>query len=351
MKRYGNGLKILIGLIISAGFLYLAFRQLDFQQMKQAFSLANYWLLIPSLAILLFSHWLRSVRWQYLLMPVRKIPVSNLFSALLVGYAANTILPAHLGEVLRAYIIGRKQKVSVSSAMATIVVERIIDVLTIVLIMAVTLVIYPFPDWVKKSGYLMLIFAIGLFVFLVVMKTYTEKTMKFIRSMLKPFPQKIKDKIESVSLSFLDGLKPMKRRIDYAIIFVLSILIWACYWGVFYINFYTFDLVAGYNLDITAGMVILVITTISVVVPSSPGYIGTYHWLCQLSLELFHVPRAIGLTYAIVVHAINFVAIFLFGFVFALKEGITLTKVKKEEYLSEETPGAVSSVEGDLQKL
>jgi len=170
MKRSKNGLKIITGLLISAGFLYLAFRKLDFLQMKQAFSQANYWLVIPSLAILLISHWMRSIRWQYLLLPVRKVPVSSLFSALLIGYAANTILPAHLGEVLRAYIIGRKQHVSGSSAMATIVVERIIDVLTIVLIMAVTLVIYPFPNWVKRSGYIMLFFAIGLLIFLVIMK-------------------------------------------------------------------------------------------------------------------------------------------------------------------------------------
>jgi len=316
--------------------LYLAFRQLDFQQMKQAFSLAKYWLLIPSLIIIFASHWLRSLRWQFLLNPVKKIPVGNLFSALLIGYAANTILPAHLGEFLRAYVIGRKREISVSSALATIVVERIIDVLSIVIIMAVTLIIYPFPDWVKKSGYIMFFFAIGLFVFLILMKVYTEATMKFVRGILKPFPQSIREKVENLSRSFLDGLKPMKSNFDYVIIFLLSILIWLCYWAVIYLNFYTFNLVVEYNLSVTAGFVLLVITTISVVVPSSPGYIGTYHWLCQISLELFHVPRAIGLTYAIVVHAMNFFPLFLVGFVFAWKEGIKLSKrnVGQDDILS-----------------
>jgi uncharacterized protein (TIRG00374 family) len=331
MKKYSNTFKIIFGLIISIGFLFLAFRQLDFQQMKQAFTMANYWLLIPSLVIIFTSHWLRSVRWQLLLNPVKKIPVGSLFSALLIGYAANTILPAHLGEFLRAYVIGRKRNISVSSALATIVVERIIDVLSIVLIMALTLVIYPFPDWVKKSGYIMFAFAIGLFIFLILMKIYTNATLNFVRIVLKPFPQSIKDRIESLTQSFLDGLKPMKSRFDYGIIFWLSIMIWLCYWAVIYINFYTFNLVTEYHLNITAGLVLLVITTISVVVPSSPGYIGTYHWLCQISLALFHVPRAIGLTYAIVVHAMNFFPLFLVGFVFAWREGIRLTKVQKQE--------------------
>lgn len=330
MKKTKNSLKIIFGLLISVGFLFLACRQLDFNQMRQAFSLANYWLLIPSILIIFASHWLRSVRWQFLMNPVKKIPVDNLFTALLIGYAANTILPAHLGEFLRAYVVGKKRDISVSSALATIVVERIIDILSIVFILAVTLVIYPFPDWVKKSGYIMFGIAIVLFIFLVLMKRHTEATMRFLRKLLKPFPQSINEKVENLSRSFLDGLKPMKSNFDYVIIFILSLLIWFGYWAVLYINFYTFNLTAEYNLGITTGLVMLVITTISVVVPSSPGYIGTYHWLCQVSLELFHVPRAFGLTYAIVVHALNFFPVFLVGFVLAWKEGIKISKVEKE---------------------
>jgi len=334
MKRFKDSLKIIVGIIISTGFMYLAFRKLNFQQMKQAFSMANYWLLIPSILILFISHWLRSVRWKFLLNPIKKINVSSLFSALLIGYAANTILPAHLGEFLRAYVIGRKRNISASSTLATIIIERIIDVFSIVLIMALTFVIYPFPSWVRKSGYLMFVFVLGLFIFLVVMKKFSKQTMKFIATLLKPFPQKLNDKVERLSRSFLDGLKPMKHKRDYFIVFILSILIWLCYWAVIYINFFTFNLVAQFELNVIAGLVLLVITTISVVVPSSPGYIGTYHWLCQISLELFKVPRAIGLSYAIIIHGLNFFPIFLVGFTLACKEGIKLSKVQKEEDLS-----------------
>lgn len=326
MKKANSGLKIIAGLAISTGFLYLAFRQLDLAQMQQAFALANYWLLLPTLLILFFSHWLRSVRWKILLKPVQTIPATTLFSALLIGYAANDILPAHLGELIRAYLIGRKRNIPASSALATIVVERIIDVLTLVFLMAFTLVIYPFPGWVKKSGYLMFGFAVGLLIFLVLMKTYTDATMKFLRHMMKPLPQSLSERAEQLSRSFLDGLKPLANRWDYAGLIILSLLIWTCYWGVLYLNFYTFNLVANYGLNLTTALVLLVITTISVVVPSSPGYVGTYHWLCQVSLELFHVPREIGLTYAIVVHAINFLPVFLVGLLLAWKEGIKLSQ-------------------------
>lgn len=331
MNKFSNGLKIGLGIVISTVFLYLAFRKLDFKQMKDAFSKADYGLIIPSLMIIFTSHWLRSIRWHFLLNPIKNVKVSNLFSALLIGYAANTILPAHLGELLRAYVIGRKRVISVSSVLATIVVERIIDVLSIVMIMAFSLVIYPVPAWVKKSGYLMFIFIIGLFFFLIVMKKYTELTMRCLRALLKPFPLKLYQKIDNISRSFLDGLKPMHHSRDYVFIFILSLLIWFCYWGVIYINFYTFNLVQNFNLDVISGLVLLVITTISVVVPSSPGYIGTYHWLCQLSLELFKIPRAIGLTYAIVLHAISFFPVFVTGLIMAWKEGVKLSKVQREK--------------------
>lgn len=326
MKNSKNKLKIVLGLLISLGFLYLAFRQLDLKQMKQAFVQANYWLLLPTLVILFSSHWLRSVRWKILLKPVQTIPTGTLFSALLIGYAVNDILPAHLGELVRAYLIGRKRKIPASSALATIVVERIIDVLTLVFLMALTLVIYPFPGWVKKSGYLMFAVAVALSVFLALMKIYTETTMKFLRRILTPLPHPLTEKVERLSRSFLEGLKPMTSRWDYASLIVLSLLIWTCYWGVLYLNFYTFNLTNQYRLDGVAGLVLLVITTISVVVPSSPGYVGTYHWLCQVSLELFHVPRAVGLSYAIVVHAINFFPVFLVGLLLAWKEGIKLSQ-------------------------
>lgn len=330
MKRNTNVLKIVIGFIVSLFFLYLAFRQLDFSLMKNAFSVANYWLLIPSVIVIFLSHWLRSIRWQLLLNPIKQINANNLFTALLIGYSANTILPAHLGEFIRAYIISREKDVSLSSVMATIIVERIIDVLSIVLIMAFTVFVFPFPAWVKQSGYILLLFSIGLIFFLILSKKYTESTVKIISVFLKPFPQKLKEKILNIFYSFLAGFKSMKSKKDYLIIIILSFLIWLSYWSVFYINFYTFNLINDFNLDITAGLVILVITTISVIVPSSPGYIGTYHWLCQFSLELFAVPRAMGLSYAIVLHAVNFFPVFIVGIILAWKEGISFTKSKND---------------------
>jgi len=147
-----NHIKLLFGLLLGAVFMFFAFRKVDFAQMGNAFKQANYWYLLLALFLLFFSHWIRAVRWQYLMAPIQKVKIKHLFTALIIGYMANTFTPAHLGEFLRAYVLGRKSQVKTSSIFGTIVIERIIDVFTLLFLMALAIVVFPFPDWVTTSG-------------------------------------------------------------------------------------------------------------------------------------------------------------------------------------------------------
>ena len=334
MKKLNNTFKIAVGFLISGLFLFFAFRKINLDEMKHAFHNANYLIFIPSIIIGFISHWIRSLRWQYLLNPIQKTKVKNLFSALMIGYMGNSILPAHLGEFFRAYVAGRKENISVSSTLATIVIERIVDLFSLLFIMVFALVIYPFPEWVQKSGYIIFFCTVGLFIFLILLKKYSSKTFSFLNIFLKYLPTKIQQRITAIINAFLDGVRELEQKKDYFILTVLSILIWFCYWLVLHFNFYTFNLVDAYNVNVVSSLVLLVITTISVVIPSSPGYIGTYHFLCQLSLELFGVSRAVGLTYAIVVHAINFIPLTIVGFIFAWKEGFSLMNLSRRQEIS-----------------
>ena len=129
---------VLIGLAVGAICLLFAFKNVEFHKMWEAFKRAQYLYFIPALAILFFSHLLRAWRWQFLLSPVAQIRLSTLYSALLIGYMVNTFLPAHLGEIFRAYIVGKKDSVSGAAVFGTIVTERIIDVFTLLILMALS---------------------------------------------------------------------------------------------------------------------------------------------------------------------------------------------------------------------
>lgn len=322
-----KALKLGIGILISAIFLYLAFRQVDIHKLGEVLKSTNVYILMPAIVVIFASHWLRAVRHRYLLAPIKQISNHSLFSALMIGYMANNILPAHLGELLRAYVIGKKEGISGSSTLATIAVERIIDVLSLLIIMGFVFIYFPFPDMVKISAYLTFAFVAAIAGFLAFLKMKPQQAIRIVEIITKPFPEKIGDKLLKFTVSFEKGVVPLEDRKSYVMVFIHSILIWILYAMTYAIGFYAFDFVAIYDLPLDASLVVMVITTIAVIVPSSPGYVGTYHYLCMLSLSLFAIPESPALAYAIVIHAITMIPVALVGVGYALKEGVKISKI------------------------
>ncbi len=337
--NFGNHkIRLLIGILVGVFFAFLAVRKVDFAQMSQAFETANYWYLLLTLPILFFSHFLRALRWRYLLDPVKRLDIGSLFSSLIIGYMANVLMPAHLGEILRAYVLSKKRRIAASSAFATIVMERIIDVFALLALMVLTIFIYPFPSWVKKSGYFMFAGTLGLLVFLVLLKKSSSQMQGVLAFFSRPFSQRFQQRIGDVLERFVSGIVPLKRRSDYAVVAVLSVLIWVCYGFIFYFCLLAFDFVRTYHLPWSASLVLLVVTTIGVVIPSSPGYVGTYHYLCQVSLALFDVPAGPALSFATVVHGVNFLPVLAVGFVLSYFEGMALSRISEKKTFPENVP-------------
>jgi uncharacterized protein (TIRG00374 family) len=319
-----HSLKLIIGLAIGAVFVYLTVRSVDLDQMVAALAQTHYGLVCLSAAVMMGAHALRVMRWRYLLAPIKKLPIASLFSALLIGYAANTFVPAHLGELLRAFVIGKKHDISSSAAFATIVIERLLDVVSLILVMALVIIVHPFPQWVELSGYLMLAGALLLCGLLMASKRFEAQTAALIRLLAKPLPERIGQRCESLALNFLHGVVPLTSAADYLATAVLSIAIWLCYAAVYYICLAAFGLVSAYHLAWYVGLVVLVFTTISVVIPSTPGYVGTFHYLCQVSLVMFGVSASAALSFAVIAHLVGVVPVALAGLICANYEGVAI---------------------------
>ncbi len=317
-------LKLAIGLAIGAGFFYLAVRGIDIEQALAAFAQTDYGLVGLSAVVMMAAHLLRAMRWRFLLAPVKMLGTRSLFSALLIGYAANSFVPAHLGEFLRALVIGKKHGISASAALGSIVVERIVDVVSLITVMALVLIVHPFPDWVTTGGAIMLVGALLLGAMLIACKRYEVRAIAFMRALIKPLPEGIGRRLEALAVNFLGGIVPLKSPSHYAAASVLSIAIWLCYAAVYYICLAAFKLVAAYHLAWYVGLVVLVFTTISVVIPSTPGYVGTFHYLCQVALVLFGVSASEALSYAVIVHIVGVVPVSVAGLACAHYEGVAI---------------------------
>ena len=116
-----------LGVFISVVFIWLALRGLRLDQFWQALQTANYWWVLPGVGVYFVAVWARAWRWHYLLKPIKEVPTSTMFPITTIGYMGNNIYPARAGEVLRAVVLKRRQGVSVSASLATIIVERTFD--------------------------------------------------------------------------------------------------------------------------------------------------------------------------------------------------------------------------------
>ncbi|MBN2346461.1 MAG: flippase-like domain-containing protein, partial [Candidatus Aminicenantes bacterium] len=330
-KRARAKWQALAGVALGLLFIFLAFRRVDLRQMLRALGGADYVLLLPVLAVVVLGLLLRSLRWKFLLAPIGEASTASLFASLNIGYMANTALPAHLGEILRAWHAGRKNGISAGSVFATVVIERMLDVLSLLLLLALALLVFPFPSWVRHSGALMLFLVVAAGLLLAWMKKNKDRALALCGRLRRILPHSASAFVGKMLEQFLRGVAPLKRRSHYPAVAFLSILIWASYALILQLLFHAFDFVHAYRLPWSAALVAMVITTISVVVPSSPGYVGSFHLLCQLSLGLFAVPRGPALSYAFVLHAVSVFPPFFLGLFFLARDRISLRSLRKAE--------------------
>ncbi len=322
-------LKLLLSLAISSIFIYLAFRGIDYRMMLEALRQANYWLLIPGIAFMFVSHWLRAVRWGYFMAPIKKIDTPTLFSAVMIGYYANNVFPLRLGEILRPYALGKATGVSRMSTFGTIFVERLLDVLSLLLLLAFSVFFHDYPDWIEKGALVIFLGTLGCTIFIVFLMLRTHDTLKIVDFFMKPFPQRARDLVHKLLHSFLDGFSIFKKSEHFWTITWQSVLIWLFYAVIIYFTLEAFSFNQRFALPLGASLVVLVMVSLGIMVPAAPGFVGSFHWICQQALMLFNVPKSESLSFAVILHIANFVPVTLVGLYYYYKQEINLSEAKQ----------------------
>lgn len=317
--------RFIASLGISAVFILLAVSKVDFGETWNSMRQANYAYVIPSAAATIASLFIRAMRWKLLLGPVKTIPIGSLFAATMIGAMGNNVLPARLGEVVRADAIGRREKVSRSASLATIVVERMIDLFTVLLFLGIVLLFAPLPDEIKTGGYTMLSLSVAALAFLLFLRIKTESALKLLRTICRPLPEKLQNRVERLMLSFVDGLEIITKGRHMPAITVLSVLIWVSLTGAVLFMFMAF----GWDLPVHAGVVVMVATAFGVMIPAAPGFVGTYHVSCQLALTIYEVDRASALGYSIVLHATQWLPITALGVFYFMASNLSFNEIER----------------------
>lgn len=318
---------VLLGLAVSAAFMLVIFYQIDFAQLMTALQSVAVLPVFLSAGLLVFTHLIRAWRWQYLMEPVKRIALPPLFSAIAIGFLANMLLPAHAGEVVRAYVIAQKEQVSTLASLATIVIARVADFVSIVFILVLLLVSMQFPadmaavaQKLRIGGYVSALVCVVLIGGLWFVKAKTLQTVRLLRGCLGFLPARWVNKLVEALTSFALGLQTLKRGQHLVMITVLSLFLWLVVGLSNLCVLIAFDL----QLPAYAAFLLLVVQTLGVVIPSAPGFIGTYHAAVIAGLAMFGVTREFALSVALVMHATFFFPFIAVGLVCLWKESLSL---------------------------
>lgn len=327
MKKLTKNIgKWILAIAIMVVSLYLALRKIDYALLVEELKNANIWIALVPVPIMLLSHWIRAVRWRTILNPVMKVhSTMNLFSAVMVGYFFNNVMPRG-GEVMRPYVYAKREKKSFSTIFSTIVLERLLDILTLLFLMALALTISretimnAFPE---DSDWKNLIYLIAAGCVVGILCLYPPIMNWLLKKIIRPINLKLFNKLTELFGKFIQGFRILKTPSMYFRVILESLLIWACYAIPMYIHFYCFDFSSNITLHFTDALFLLVVSGIGVSIAPSPGGMGVFHLVVSGAVvAMYGITKEQAMAYATVNHAVNFAVQVLFGFAFFLRERI-----------------------------
>jgi uncharacterized protein (TIRG00374 family) len=323
-----------LGVAISAVLLWWALRSLQLREVWLALQGAQYWWLIPGVAVYMLAVVARTWRWHYLLRPLKSVSVRTMFPIVAIGYMGNNIYPARAGEVLRAYVLRKREGISISASLATIIIERAFD--GIVMLAFVFLNLPELAGLKGDSGFIgdirtLAIIGAVLFLFAVLlfllMAVFPEKSIGLVSKIIdRIIPTRFREKSRSLVERFHEGLASLRSPKDVLMVLVTSVIIWLLetwkYW--FVMHAFSFS-VSFFTLMLMNGIVNLATT-----IPSAPGYIGTFDAPGIKVLETYGVPGAVAAGYTLVLHAALWLPITLLGAYYMAREQLSWDRVQEE---------------------
>lgn len=323
-----TGWKFWLGMGVSVFFLVLLLRSMDGRKLLSALRQMDWRFLVPAVGATMFSYFMRAYRWKLLLAGEKKTSLGNCFTATIIGYMANNLLPARVGELIRVYLLGEREAIDKGTVLASLVLDRLLDGFSVLCILLVTLFTLRFPgeeEGVRAAlitgGYLTFAAYLGLIAFMILLKRYTAATVHLAGRLLRPFPEGVSARAIPLLGSFIGGLRLPLRPGSIAALVLVSAIVWAFAVWPIDLALRSFDL----NLPPSASLFIMILLVIAVMVPASPGYIGTYHYACFKALTVFGVTGEKALSVALVIHAVNFFPITLLGLYYLIRGRLSLT--------------------------
>jgi glycosyltransferase 2 family protein len=333
MKRW----QFWVGLLISVVCLYFfLIVPMDWPKLWNSLRGANYWWLIPAIATYFVGVWVRAWRLHYLMRPIKKVPVRTLFPIVCIAYMGNNIYPARVGEfLLRPYLIKMKEGVSFSASFAIVFIERTFDAVVMMLFIFVNL-----PELARLGaggsgvagtieqlaiyGTILFFGALIVFILAAMFPAVTARAVTWSVAHLSP--ARFREKLQGLADRALEGLSALRSPRDAVMILFTSILIWLFETGKYWFLMHGFAFIVSFF----ALMLMNGIANLVTIIPSAPGYIGTFEAAGVSVLQAYGVEVGVATAYTVVLHAALWLPITVLGAYYWLREGLSMSTVRVE---------------------
>jgi uncharacterized protein (TIRG00374 family) len=317
-----------LGAGISALFLVFALRNLRLDDVWISIRTARYGWIIPGVAVYFFGVWARTWRWDYLLRPIKEIPLRRLFPVVVIGYMGNNVYPARAGEVIRAYVLRRREGVSIGASLATIIVERVFDGLVMLVFVFIGLPFTPMPGWLQGmviAASLLFFGALAVFMTLAIKIEWAEVAYGWLID--RVLPDRFRNPVRGFADRFMTGLHSLRSGRAVLMLFLTSVVIWLAETVKYWFVMHAFDFTVPFWVLMLMNGIVNLATTI----PSSPGYVGTFDAPGIEILSIFGVERSLAASYTLVLHAALWLPITLLGFWYMARESVSWREFARAE--------------------
>ncbi|MGH7389568.1 MAG: lysylphosphatidylglycerol synthase transmembrane domain-containing protein [Candidatus Rokuibacteriota bacterium] len=310
-------LKLAAGVVISAVLIGVLLWTVDLRELAASLKRTRWEWTLLSVACALAGLWIRARRWRYLFPPGSDPPA--LVPAVMIGYMVNNLLPLRAGEIVRVYVVARRWRRGFWTALATLVVERVLDSLAIVLILGVLVLLIPVPAVFRWTAVTLLAVDVLAVAALAFLAAAPATGRRLLTALTRRWPG-LGERLTRVFDRFVLGLAGVRTPAHLLPLLAWSALVWVAPALAAWTMLRALDL----DLPLVVGWTVLAFVGMGISIPSAPGYVGVFHYAAVLALEVFGVPRPAALGYAILFHATQFIAVTIVGWIYLLREQLTL---------------------------
>ena len=335
-----------IGAGLSLALLVLFIVTIHLGRMGRALAEANYLYLVPGVGLYLMSVFFRSIRWQVLLRHMGSVPLRRLYPVVVVGYMANNLLPMRMGELVRSYYLGRREGLSTTSTLATILVERVLDAVTLLLFIAVIGLFFPLTGLAQAFGdrygvpWPLLVVALSVpfivaFAALLFLARFPDRIDSATATAVRPLPRAFRAPVRNLVRLFHQGIAPLRDPRTLVLLLLLSMPIWLLESALFFlvgIGFGLHDSFASLGEFAVANILVTAIANIGSSIPAAPGGIGLFELVARETLVLLpnaSIDRAVAAGFAAVVHAALLIPMIVLGQLFLWTGHVSLRKLSR----------------------